>query len=80
MKLTKISALPSLEKGQLWKTEEGHVEIMEVGKILTHYRMLRDRKRAPTNLGIIEMVQKYLKSHGGRLVKKATLEKLRAAS
>ncbi len=78
MKLTKSSALPSLEKGQLWQTEKGHVEIMEVGKTLTHYRLFQNQKRVPTSLGRIQMVQDYLKKNGGRLVKNERLAKAKA--
>jgi hypothetical protein len=69
MKLNKATTVPELQKGQLWKTAKGNVEIMEVGKTLTHYRLYQDQRRAPTSLGGISMVQNYLKTHGGRLVK-----------
>ena len=78
MKLNKSSPAPSLAKGQLWKTERGNVEIMEVGKTLTHYRLFQNQKRVPTALGRIEMVQDFLKNHQGRLVKNERLEKVRA--
>jgi hypothetical protein len=78
MKLSKSSALPTLEKGQLWKTEKGHVEIMEVGKTLTHYRLIRNQKRVPTSLGRIQMVQDYLKNNGGQLVRNTRLAKSKA--
>lgn len=78
MKLTKSSALPPLQKGQLWKTEKGHVEIMEVGKTLTHYRLIQSQKRVPTSLGRIQMVQDYLKNNGGKLVKNDRLAKVKA--
>lgn len=73
MKLNKATAVPELQKGQLWKTAKGNVEIMEVGKTLTHYRLYQDQRRAPTNLGGISMVQNYLKTHKGRLVKNSNL-------
>ena len=76
MKLTKSSAPPALEKGQMWKTERGMVEIMEVGKTLTHYRLYQTRKRPPTNLGRIQMVQDYLRNYRGKLVKNARLAKV----
>jgi hypothetical protein len=73
MKLTKSSSLPALEKGQLWQTENGQVEIMEVGKTLTHYRLFRNQKRVPTSLGRIQMVQDYLRNNGGKLVRNERL-------
>jgi hypothetical protein len=73
MKLKKaIAALP-LAKGQLWKTDKGHVEIMEVGKTLTHYRLFQNQKRVPTSLGRIQMVQDYLKNNQAKLVKNERL-------
>ena len=67
----KKSALVPLAKGQLWKMEDKHIEIMEVGKTLTHYRLFQSQKRVPISLGGIATVQAYLKSNGARLVRKA---------
>ncbi|MDB6021056.1 MAG: hypothetical protein JWQ04_913 [Pedosphaera sp.] len=78
MKLKKSPTAPSLAKGQLWKTEKGHVEIMEVGKTLTHYRLFQNQKRVPTSLGRIQMVQDYLKNNQAKLVKNDRLEKVKA--
>ena len=78
MKLSKSRIVPTLAKGQLWKTEKGHVEIMEVGKTLTHYRLIQTQKRVPTSLGRIQMVQDYLKNNGGKLVKNSRLAKVKA--
>ncbi|MDB6067676.1 MAG: hypothetical protein JWR26_3884 [Pedosphaera sp.] len=80
MKLKKLSTHvpPTLIKGQLWKTEKGHVEIMEVGKTLTHYRLFQNQKRVPTSLGRIQMVQDYLRDHQAKLVKNDRLTKVRA--
>jgi hypothetical protein len=69
MNLKIPAALPLLEKGQLWKTEKAHVEIVEVGKTLTHYRLFDTQKRVPTSFGRIQMVQDYLKNNGGKLIK-----------
>jgi hypothetical protein len=60
-----------LAKGQLWKMEDKHVEIMEVGKTLTHYRLFQSQKRVPISLGGIAAVQAFLRSNGARLVRKA---------
>jgi hypothetical protein len=67
--------VPELAKGQLWKTVTGHVEIMEVGKTLTHYRLFQNQKRVPTSLGRIQMVQDYLKKNHGKLVTNTRLIK-----
>ena len=60
-----------LAKGQLWKMEDKHIEIMEVGKTLTHYRLFQSQKRVPISLGGIVAVQAYLRSNGAKLVRKA---------
>jgi hypothetical protein len=78
MKLKKNDTPPALEKGQLWVTDKGQVEIMDVGKTLAHYRMINNQKRTPTNLGPIQVVQEYLKSNGARLVKNERLTRARA--
>jgi hypothetical protein len=76
MKLKKTSPPPpELAKGQLWQTEKGQVEIMEVGKTLTHYRLFQNQRRAPTNLGRIQMVQDYLIKNQAKLVKNDRLTK-----
>jgi hypothetical protein len=77
MKLKKTDTLPPLEKGQLWSMKEAQVEIMDVGKTLAHYRLLQNQKRTPTNLGKIEMVQDYLRSHHAKLIKNERLARPR---
>jgi hypothetical protein len=72
-KVKKTIAAPELAKGQLWRTEKGHVEIMEVGKTLTHYRLFQTQKRVPTSLGRIQMVQDYLLNNQAKLVKNERL-------
>jgi hypothetical protein len=61
----------SLAKGQLWKMDDKHIEIMEVGKTLTHYRLFQNQKRVPISLGGIAAVQAYLKTNGAKLIRKA---------
>ena len=64
-----------LAKGQLWKMADKHIEIMEVGKTLTHYRLFQSQKRVPISLGGIAAVQAYLKTNGARLIRKAAVVK-----
>lgn len=75
----KIKAKPlapvPLAKGQLWKMDDKHIEIMEVGKTLTHYRLFQSQKRVPISLGGIAAVQAYLKTNGARLIRKAAVVK-----
>jgi len=70
MKAKKAPPVP-LAKGQLWKMEDKHIEIMEVGKTLTHYRLFQNQKRVPISLGGIAAVQAYLRTNGARLIRKA---------
>jgi hypothetical protein len=74
VKTKKLTPIP-LAKGQLWKMDDKHIEIMEVGKTLTHYRLFQSQKRVPISLGGIAAVQAYLKSNGARLIRKATVAK-----
>jgi hypothetical protein len=69
MKAKKFAMVP-LAKGQLWKMEDKQIEIMEVGKTLTHYRLFQSQKRVPISLGGIATVQAYLRANGARLVRK----------
>jgi len=64
-----------LAKGQLWKMDDRHIEIMEVGKTLTHYRLFQNQKRVPISLGGITSVQSYLKTNRARLIRKAAVGK-----
>ena len=59
-----------LEKGQIWKLPDSHIEILEIGKRLTHYRHFRtlDAKRVPIQLTGISTIQAYLKTHKAILV------------
>jgi hypothetical protein len=75
MKSKKFTMVP-LAKGQLWKMEDKHIEIMEVGKTLTHYRLFQNQKRVPISLGGITAVQAYLRTNGARLVRKAAALKV----
>ena len=74
VKAKKMTPVP-LAKGQLWKMDDRHIEIMEVGKTLTHYRLFQSQKRVPISLGGIVAVQAYLKTNGARLIRKAAAVK-----
>jgi hypothetical protein len=74
VKTSKLSPIP-LAKGQLWKMDDKHIEIMEVGKTLTHYRLFQSQKRVPISLGGITAVQAYLKTNGAKLIRKAAIAK-----
>jgi hypothetical protein len=74
IKPNKFTMVP-LAKGQLWKMEDKHIEIMEVGKTLTHYRLFQNQKRVPISLGGITAVQAYLRANGAKLVRKVAVLK-----
>ena len=68
-------ALLPLEKGQLWKTKTGRVEIMNVGKLLAHYRYFAEgQKRVTTTMSRVRLIQDYLVANGGKLVKNKRLK------
>ena len=45
MKTNGKKSSPALAKGQLWSTAKGHIQIVELGKMLVHYKMLRDLRQ-----------------------------------
>ena len=60
---------PALAKGQLWRTEQCHIRIVALGKMLVHYKMLRDlRQMRRTQMSRIDNMVVYLKTNGARLV------------
>jgi hypothetical protein len=67
-----------LKKDQLWKLPESHILIVNVGKHLTHFKHCKtlDQKRVSTQVESIIDLQKYLKTHHGKLIKEhASLKK-----
>jgi hypothetical protein len=60
---------PALAKGQLWRTENGHIKIVDLGKMLVHYKMLRVlHQMRRTQTSRIDNMEVYLKTNGGQLV------------
>ena len=51
--------------------DDKHLEVMEVGKTLAHYRLFQTQKRVPISLNAITAVQTFLKTNGARLVRKS---------
>jgi hypothetical protein len=75
MKLKQPTSLPVLQKGQLWKTRTACVEIMDMGKLLAHYRYFTDsRTRVLTTMARVRVIQDHLKANGGKLVKNDRLK------
>ena len=69
MKTNGKKSAPALAKGQLWKTKKGHIQIVELGKMLVHYKMLRDlRQMRRTQMSRIDSMEGYLKTNRAQLV------------
>jgi hypothetical protein len=61
---------PSLAKGQLWKTHEAYIRIVELGKKLLDYRMMRELgQMRRTQTTTHQAMEAYLRTNEGRLVR-----------
>jgi hypothetical protein len=56
--------LPSLEKGQLWKTDSGYIQIWDIGKRLIDYKMMKEpgKRAVRTQATTIDTLKEYLKT------------------
>jgi hypothetical protein len=65
-----VERLRRLEAGQLWKIEHGYIFIVELGRRLIHYKMLREpnQKAVSTRLIGIEALLNYLRQNEAELV------------
>jgi hypothetical protein len=78
MKSKATSSLPTLQKGQLWQTKTARVEIMDIGKLLAHYRYFVDgRTRVSTTMARVRFIQDYLTANEAKLIKNDRLKVLR---
>ena len=69
MKTNGKKSSPALAKGQLWSTAKGHIKIVELGKMLVHYKLLRDlRQMRRTQMSRIDTMEGYLKTNRAQLV------------
>lgn len=60
---------PALAKGQLWRTQKGHIRIVDIGKMLVHYKLLKDlRQMRRTQMSRIDTMEGFLKTNGAQLV------------
>jgi hypothetical protein len=74
MKTNGKKCSPVLAKGQLWRTAQCHIRIVELGKMLVHYKMLRDlRQMRRTQMSRIDSMVGYLKTNRARLVENSTV-------
>jgi hypothetical protein len=62
--------LPSLAKGQLWKTDTGYIQIWHIGKRLIDYKMMKQpgQRAVRTQATGIDTLKEYLKTHKAVLV------------
>jgi hypothetical protein len=60
----------SLARGQVWKTDESYLQILDVGKTLVHYRkaVRPDTKGTPVKINSREEIQVYLRRNRTVLV------------
>ncbi len=67
----KTTSLKPLETGQFWSVGEGHIHIVQVGKVLAQFKhfKLKNQKRVPVQMMNIASVQDYLKRNDAKLVK-----------
>jgi len=71
MKTNGKKSIPALAKGQLWRTEQAHIQIVDLGKTLVHYKMLRDvRQMRRTQMSRIDTMEGYLKTNQAQLVER----------
>jgi len=70
MKSNTKKSLPALASGQLWKTENAYIQIVDLGKRLIDYRMMRQLGQSRrTQTSSIETMENYLKTNEARLIK-----------
>jgi hypothetical protein len=71
MKARNRLAAITLAKGQVFKVDDNYLEIVGIGKHLTHYKLSASLKQrgVPTRLGGIHDVEKYLKTKKAKLIK-----------
>jgi len=70
MKTETLRIPAGLEKGQLWKLENGYLYIVELGKRLIHYKLLRqpNQKAVLTRIIGVQELLTYLKHAEATLV------------
>jgi hypothetical protein len=69
MKTNGKKSTPALAKGQLWRTEKGHIKIVDLGKMFVHYKMLKElRQMRRTQMSRIDTMEGYLKTNRAQLV------------
>jgi hypothetical protein len=60
---------PALAKGQRWKTTDAYIEIVQLGKTLIDYRLLRELgQRRRTQTTTCKSMEHYLKTNAASLM------------
>ena len=62
-----------LAKGQIWRTGDAYLQIMDRGKRLISYKIMKERgkKAVMTQMSGIADVEAYLKANGAELIETA---------
>ena len=61
---------PALAKGQRWKTKDAYIEIIQLGKTLIDYKLLRELgQRRRTQVTTFKSMEDYLEANEARLMK-----------
>lgn len=70
IKANRKKSWPALANGQVWKTENAYIQIVELGKRLIDYRMMRQLGQSRrTQTSSIETMENYLRHNEARLVR-----------
>jgi hypothetical protein len=64
-----MSGKRSLAKGQVWKTKDRHIQIVELEETLIHYKVQKEARVMGRTLKTVpETMLNYLKEHKAQLV------------
>ena len=73
MKINPKKREAELAKGQVWKTGDAYLQIMDRGKRLISYKMMKEpgKRAVRTQMSAIAAVEAYLKKNEAELVEEA---------
>ncbi len=71
MRTTRRKPSLPLAKGQLWKINDAYIQIVEQGKRLIHYKMMKNvgQRGVFTHMSAVGALEEYLKEKEATLVK-----------
>ena len=69
---------PALAAGQLWKMKHAYVQIVELGKRIIHFKMMKRLGEAGvrTQISAFETLYGYLKARQARLIRSTASDSL----